>query len=100
MDDIADVGFDAKHSFEDAIEPVESLHARYAERMTMIGGVDIDLLSRGTTADVRSRVREILERCAPRGGYVVGTGNSVADYVRLENYLAMVEERDRYAMNA
>jgi len=35
----------------------------------------------------------------PRGGlgYCLGTGNTVANYLPLENYLAMLEEGRRYA---
>jgi uroporphyrinogen decarboxylase len=32
----------------------------------------------------------MLERTAGRGGYALGTGNSVPDYVPDENYLAMI----------
>jgi uroporphyrinogen decarboxylase len=32
----------------------------------------------------------------PGGGYCLGTGNSVANYIPLENYLAMVDEGRLY----
>jgi len=90
------VGIDAKHSYEDAIAPVEQVHRRWGDRLAILGGVDVDLLSRGTEEEVRRRTRQIIEDCAPRGGYALGSGNSVADYVRLENYLAMLEEGARW----
>jgi uroporphyrinogen decarboxylase len=97
MDDlIDDVGIDARHSFEDVFEPVESFAARYGDRIAVIGGVDVDLLVRGTEEQVRARTREILEACAPGGGYVLGSGNSIANYVPLESFLAMVDEGWRY----
>ena len=97
MDDlIDDVGIDARHSFEDVIEPVESFVARHGDRIAVVGGVDVDLLGRGTEEQVRARTRQILEACAPSRGYVLGTGNSVANYVPLRNFLAMVDEGWRY----
>lgn len=97
MDDlIDDVGIDAKHSFEDVIEPVESFTARYDDRIAVIGGVDVDLLVRGTEDQVRARTREILEACAPSGSYVLGSGNSIANYIPVGNFLAMVDEGWRY----
>jgi uroporphyrinogen decarboxylase len=93
---IDDVDVDAKHSFEDVIEPVEHFAARYGDRIAVIGGVDVDLLGRGTEEQVRTRTREILEACAPSGGYVLGSGNSIANYIPLENFLAMVDEGWRY----
>ncbi len=97
MDDlIDDVGIDARHSFEDVFEPVESFAARYGDRIAVIGGVDVDLLVRGTEEQVRARTREILAASAPGGGYVLGSGNSIANYVPLESFLAMVDEGWRY----
>ena len=93
---IDDVDVDAKHSFEDVIEPVEHFAARYGDRIAVIGGVDVDILGRGTEEHVRTRTREILEACAPSGGYVLGSGNSIANYIPLENFLAMVDEGWRY----
>ncbi|MDO8588585.1 MAG: uroporphyrinogen decarboxylase family protein [Armatimonadota bacterium] len=93
MDDLIDyVGIDAKHSFEDAIEPVASFKRRYGDRIGVVGGVDVDVLARRSVDDVRLYVRKVIEDCAPGGGYVLGTGNSVANYIRVENYLAMLEE--------
>ncbi len=33
----------------------------------------------------------------PGGGYCLGTGNSVANYIPLENYLTMLDEGRRFA---
>ncbi len=93
MDDLIDVvGIDAKHSFEDKILPVEECYALWGDRISIIGGLDMDILSRGSEEEVRARTREILEACAPGGGYCMGSGNSVANYVKLENYFAMIDE--------
>jgi uroporphyrinogen decarboxylase len=89
---ITDVKIDAKHSFEDVIEPVEEFSAQYGKRVAVIGGIDIDLLARGTEEQVRQRTREVLNSCAPGGGYILGSGNSVANYVPLKNFLAMLDE--------
>jgi len=97
MDDlIDDVQIDAKHSFEDVIIPVEQFKARYGQRVGVIGGIDMDLMTRGTEEAVRARVRQVLDACMPGGGYVLGTGNTVANYVPVRNFLAMVDEGHRW----
>jgi uroporphyrinogen decarboxylase len=97
MDDLADdVKIDAKHSFEEVIEPVERFYARWREKVTTIGGVDVDLLARGTEAQVHQRALAILQACAPGGAYVAGSGNSVTNYIPVDNYLAMVEALHEY----
>jgi uroporphyrinogen decarboxylase len=93
MEDLIEVvGIDAKHSFEDKILPVEDWYGKYHDRIAILGGVDVDLLSRGTPEQVRRRTRRILEVCAPGGGYCMGTGNSVANYIPIKNYYAMLDE--------
>ena len=93
---IEDVGIDAKHSFEDTIEDVcEDKHI-YGSQLTLLGGIDVDFLCRSTPDDVRKRVRDTLDICQPGGGYCLGTGNSVANYIPVENYLAMVDEGRKY----
>jgi uroporphyrinogen decarboxylase len=93
MDDIIDVGFDAKQSYEDKIMPVEEVYRRWGDRIAIIGGVDMDILARGSEEDVRRRTRQILEVCGTRGtGYCLGTGNTVANYIPKVNYVAMLDE--------
>jgi uroporphyrinogen decarboxylase len=97
MGDLIDeVGIDAKHSFEDTIEgPVEA-KSRYGSRIGILGGIDVDFLCRATEDEVRARVRRTLDACMPGGGYCLGTGNSVANYIPVDNYLAMLDEGRKY----
>ena len=95
MDDIIGCGWDARHSFEDAIEPVWEAKARWGDRIALIGGFDMDKISRMTVDEVRRHTRLLIERCAPGGGWALGTGNSVANYVPVENFLAMIDEGHR-----
>ena len=99
MDDlIDDVGIDAKHSFEDTIEDVRIVKKGYGRRIALLGGIDVDFMCRAGEADVRARVLDTLETCMPGGGYVLGTGNSVANYIPVENYLAMLDEGRKFAV--
>jgi len=91
MDDVIDViGMDAKHSYEDTIEPVEQVYDRLGGRIAILGGIDMDFLCRSTPQQVHERAQAMLQRAAGRGGYALGTGNSVPEYVPQENYFAML----------
>ncbi len=97
MEDLLeDVRIDGLHSFEDTIKSVEQTKARYGRRMAVLGGIDVDFLCRSDEQAVRRRTRQTLERCHSGGGYCLGTGNSVANYVPLNNYLAMLDEGRRF----
>jgi len=92
MEDLIACGWDAKHSFEDKIEPVWEAKRRWGSRIAVLGGFDMDRIVRSTVPEVRAHTRTLIERCAPGGGWALGTGNSVPDYVPVDNYLAMLEE--------
>ncbi len=93
---IDDVKVDGKHSFEDTIEDCRDAKNTWGRRMAILGGIDVDFLCRGDEAPIRVRVRDTLDKCLPGGGYCLGTGNSVANYIPVENYLAMIDEGRLY----
>jgi uroporphyrinogen decarboxylase len=93
MDDlIDDVGIDAKHSYEDKIMPVAEFKQKYGKRIAVLGGVDLDFLCTRSEGEVRNYVADILEKCMPGGGYALGSGNSLANYVPINNIYAMYDE--------
>lgn len=89
---IETVGIDGKHSFEDAILPVAQFQARYGDRIAVLGGVDVNVLASRSPEEVRRYVRGIIEECAPRGRFAIGSGNSIPSYIPLENYLTLLDE--------
>ena len=89
---IADVKIDGKHSYEDAIIPVQDFQAQYGDRIAVLGGVDLNILSAASPEAVRKHTRFLIETCGARGRYAIGSGNSIPSYVPVQNYLAMVDE--------
>jgi len=88
-DIIDDLKFDGKHSYEDTILPVEEAYEKFGARITILGGIDVDFLCRSTPDAVYRRCKAMIERTQSRGGYGLGSGNSIADYVPAENFDAM-----------
>ncbi|RLI23785.1 uroporphyrinogen-III decarboxylase-like protein, partial [Candidatus Bathyarchaeota archaeon] len=93
---ISYVGIDAKHSYEDEITPVTEAKRRYGDRIAILGGVDMDKLARLSVGEVKEYTLNVLKACAPGGGYALGSGNTIANYIRVENYLAMLEVGWKY----
>jgi len=89
-DVIDDMRYDARHSYEDSIMPVEDFYERYHQRIAVLGGIDLDFVCRAEPEEVYRRSEAMLERAAGRGSFALGTGNSVPDYVPDESYFAMI----------
>lgn len=95
-DYIDEVKIDAKHSFEENVLPVADVKKLYGARLSLLGGMDVDILARGDETAIRRKSREMLAACHPGGGYCFGSGNWVTDYIPVENYLFMLDEARRF----
>jgi uroporphyrinogen decarboxylase len=93
---IEDVCIDGKHSFEDTIEDICESKSSYGKHIALLGGIDVDFLCRSSEGQIRQRVRHTLDCCLPGGGFCLGTGNTVANYIPVETYLIMLDEGRRY----
>jgi len=94
VDDLYNMGFDARHSYEDNIMPVEDAYGLFAGNMAVLGGMDLDFLLRAPTWELKARARQLLARGRERGGYALGSGNSIPKFCPLEKYLAMISVID------
>ena len=88
-DIIAVMRYDGKHSYEDVIMPDEEAYARWGGRIAILGGIDLDFIMRSTNADIRKRSLAMLKLTSGKGGYALGTGNSVPEYIDDDKYFAM-----------
>jgi hypothetical protein len=58
--------------------------------------VDMDTLCRLEEAPLRQYMRDILDRCMPKGHFVFGIGNTVTNYTPIEHYLWLLDESRRW----
>jgi len=52
----------------------------------------VNKLCRSTEKEIREYVNLLIDDVGTSGGYALGSGNSIADYVPVENYLIMLDE--------
>ena len=89
MEDIIEYcGYDAKHSFEDVILPVEECYRRYGARIAILGGFDMDFMNGASPAAITQRAEAILRQTGCRG-YALGSGNSLTDSMPRANLAAL-----------
>lgn len=92
MDDIIALGIDAKHSNEDEIAPFEKWIELYGNRIGLFGGIDVNILFLNSYDDVFKIVLEKGKKYRSRAfGYGIGSGNSIAGYVPVEGFQAMID---------
>jgi len=89
MEDILQTGIDGKHSNEDAIAPFSTWVELYGDRICNLGGIDMNVLCLLPEAEIRSIVFRTIEESIGHGGFALGSGNSIPDYVPVKGFLAM-----------
>lgn len=99
-EDIIACGVDAKHSFEDVILPVADFKRQYGDRITALGGLDVDVICRATQEELKAYTRKHVEECFADGFWALGTGNSLTNYMPVENYILILEEGRKVATGA
>ena len=92
MEDIIATGIDAKDSNEDEIAPFKKWIKQYNDRIGLYGGIDVNTLCLNPYDDVYRIVLEKGEEFRNMSrGYGLGSGNSIAEYVPVEGFMAMVD---------
>jgi len=102
LDDMIDLGIDILNPVENACMDIVALKERFQGHPVLSGNVDMDILSRGTEEKVEAYTLNLLKNIAPGGGFLFGSGNSIASYTRVENIKKMCDinyQYGRYPIN-
>jgi uroporphyrinogen decarboxylase len=68
-----------------------AIKRQWGDRIAVAGGIDLkETLCNGTPQDVEREVRVRAAALAPGGGWLLGSSNSIPDFVPVENYRALL----------
>jgi uroporphyrinogen decarboxylase len=90
MNDIIQSGVKALHPIEPKSMDMLEVKEKVGEKLCLCGGVEVDVLARGSEREVIDLVEKWLSEVGVKGGYCAGSSNSIPEYVNLDNYKAMV----------
>jgi len=91
------LGISGLNPIEPEAMDIFRLKRLYGDRLTLIGNIDINTLALGTPEQVRNEVRDKIGRLAPGGRYVISSSTSIPEYVKPENYRAMLDAIREFA---
>ena len=97
MEDLLTLGMSGIHPIQPSAMDINQVKARYGHRVCILGNIDLDYtLTLGTPEEVDKEVKEKIAALAPGGGYIITSANSLPDYCKTENVLAMAQAIKRY----
>jgi len=88
---IEDIGITSLHPVEPISMDMAELKDRVGDKLCLCGGIDVDQLCRATPDEIRDLTRKFIAIAKGKGGWCAGSSNSIPEYVKPENYLAMIE---------
>ena len=90
MDDFIDCGVNALHPIEPKSMDIYEVKEKYGDQLCLCGGVEVDLLCRGTQSEVADLSKKYMKEIGSGGGYCLGSSNSIPNYINLENYQTLL----------
>jgi uroporphyrinogen-III decarboxylase len=83
----------------DGIGPLEpaagndlvSLRKQLRKNITLVGNIDVDLLSRGSADQVAAETAKLVEKLGPPRRFILSSGNTISSSVKPENFKRMIE---------
>jgi len=90
MEDLLELGLDALHPIDPTAMDIVRVKQAYGDRLCLLGNVSTELLRSGAASEVEEAVKELLRTVAPGGGFCLGSGNSIPDWVDMDNYRALL----------
>ena len=97
IEDLLATGIDGWHPVEKQAHDINEIKAKYGQRIALVGNIDLQYtLTKGTPEEVDEEVRTRIKDLGPGGGYCVSSGNSIPEYVPIDNYAAMLEATYKY----
>jgi len=104
MDHLVETGLDCLGP----LEPVAGMELapildRYPGKITVMGNLSVDLLSRGSEEDVVREVKRTLATVSATGPHIMSSANTITSSVKPENFLAMInttKEFGQYPIDA
>lgn len=96
MEDLIDLGVDVLQPIDPTCMDIIKVKEIYGDRLCLVGNVSNELLQNGIPSEVEDLVKGLIRKCGPGGGYCVGSGNSVPEWAKFENYMVMREATLKY----
>ena len=102
IDMLMEFGVTGIHPIEKGSMDIRKVKQAYGDKLCLFGNVDLVLLGSGSPAEVEKEVYELIRDIGPGGGYILTSGNSLADYLKPECVQAIartIEKHGSYPVN-
>ena len=99
VEEMIEIGLDVLHPVQpQAIDPIETKQ-RFGDRLTLMGGLDIQLLMpKGNPEDVEEEVLRLIRGCGKDGGFILGGAHHFQEDTPTGNIQALYRTIQEHAL--
>jgi len=91
VEDLLSMGISGIHPIDPNCMDIRAFKLKFGERVCILGNVNLNTLGMGAPEETYSEVRNLIKDLGPGYGYILSSGNSVPDYAKPENMLALAK---------
>ena len=93
MDMFIESGYDCYQSIQgSATMDIKRLQELYGDRICLWGGIPVETIINGTTAEIREAIHSTINHFAARGGLILGSSHSIAIGSSYDNFMTIIDE--------
>ncbi|KUO48747.1 MAG: hypothetical protein APF76_17840 [Desulfitibacter sp. BRH_c19] len=97
IEDLLSLKMSCLHPIEPGAMDIEQVKKTYGNKICLMGNIDLHYtLTQGTPDEVDEEVKLRINQAGTGGGYILSSANSIPNYVKVENLLAMAEAVKKY----
>jgi len=97
FDDLLSLGMNCINPIEPPTMDIEKIKKQYGDKVALWGNIDlVHTLPYGTIEEVEAEVKERICKIGKGGGFILGTANSITDFCKVENVMAMSRAVKKY----
>ncbi len=97
IEDVIEMGASGLRPIEPGCMELKEVKRRYGDRLCLWGNIDLRYtLTRGTPEEVEAEVALRISEGAAGGGFIIGSGNGLPPYLRIDNVWAMALAAKKY----
>lgn len=96
VDRLIEIGVDVVSNIEAESMDIVKLKKEYGHKLKIMGNISINILAAGTPEETYQETKKRLQQLSPGGGYILSSENSLPNYCKPENIVAMKEAINDY----
>jgi uroporphyrinogen decarboxylase len=90
MEDLLTLQMNCVNPFEPPVMDMKVAKQKWGDRICLWGNIDlVQTLPYGTVEEVEAEVKQRIKDAGAGGGYICASANSITDFCKIENVLAM-----------